>query len=116
MYKDKSPFIPWGNFKSEDPNNPDVLDLQVADIELFSTSLSVNAKVNHKSSDGKWYAKILALKYFESFNSSLLNLWEEAFHKGWIRLNCHVRIKTWLEKSKRNAERKIRRYKLLVLD
>ena len=118
MIKNKrwTPFFSWSSCKSQDSKKPDVIDLQVAELELFSTAYSMNAKVNHKSSDGKWYEKVLAIKYFESFNSSLLKLWEEAFHKGWIRLNCHVRIKTWLEKSKRNAERKIRRYKLLVLD
>ena len=116
MSKHWTPFISWGSCKSQDSKKPDVLDLQVTELELFSTAYSMNARVNHKDSDGKWYEKILPVKYFESFSTDLLNQWEEAFHKGWIRMNTHIRIKTWLETSKRNKDRLIRRFKLIILD
>lgn len=111
-----TPFFSWGTCKSQNSKKPDVLEIQVSELELFSTTVSMNAKVNLKDSDGKWYKKILAIKYFESFNSDLLNQWEEAFHKGWIRMNSHIRIKTWLEASKRHKDRMIRRYSIIVLD
>lgn len=111
-----TPFFSWSSCKSQDSKKPDVVDLQVSELELFSTAYSMNAKVNHKGSDGKWYEKILAIKYFESFNSELLKHWEEAFHKGWIRTNSHIRIKTWLETSKKHKDRMIRRFRLIVLD
>ena len=116
MSKHWTPFISWGSCKSQDSKKPDVLDIQVAELELFPTTYSLNARVNHKDSDGKWYEKILPVKYFESFNSDLLNQWEESFHKGWIRINGHIRIKTWLETSKRNRDRLIRRFRLIILD
>ena len=116
MSKHWTPFISWKQYQSHDQNNPDEIDIQVSDLELFPTTYSINARVNHKDSDGKWYEKILPIKYIESTNSSLLEQWEEAFHKGWIRLNCHIRIKAWFEKSKRNKDRNIRRFRLIILD
>jgi len=106
MMKDKrwTPFFSWGSCKSQDSKKPDVVDIQVTELELSSTIYSMNAKVNHKDSDGKWYERILPIKNHESFNSDLLKQWEEAFHKGWIKLNGHIRIKTWLETSKRNKD------------
>ena len=111
-----TPFISWGQYKSQDPKKPDVLDVQVSDLELFQTTYTLNARVNHKDSDGKWYEKKLPIKSNESKNFGLLKLWEEAFHKGWLRLNGHVRIKTWLETSKQHKDRLIRRFKLIILD
>ena len=111
-----TPFINWGQYKSRDPKKPDVLDVQISDLELFQTTYTLNARVNHKDSYGQWHERNLPIKSNDSKNFGLLKLWEEAFHKGWLRLNGHVRIKTWFEKSKRNKDRKIRRYKLIILD
>jgi len=111
-----TPFFSWSSCKSQDSKKPDVVDIQIAELELSSTTYSMNARVNHKSSDGKWYERILPIKSHESFNSDLLKQWEEAFHKGLIRLNGHIKIKTWLETSKKNKDRMIRRFKLIILD
>ena len=116
MIKYLNPFFSWGNCKSQDSKKPDVVDIQVTELELSSTTYSVNAKGNHKDSDGKRYEKIFPIKNHDSFNCDLLRQWEEAFHKGWIRLNGHIRIKTWLETSKQNKDRKIRRFRLIILD
>lgn len=103
-------------FRSHDPHNPDVLEVQVAEPELFATTYSINAKVYQKDIDGSWIEKILPLKNHESFNNGLLKEWEKAFHNGLIRLNTHLRIKTWLEISKKHKDRIIRRFKLVILD
>jgi len=103
-------------FKSHDSNKPDILEVQVAETELFTTTYSINARVYQKDIDGSWNEKILPVKNHESFNSQLLKEWEESFHKGWIRLNGHLQIKTWLETSKKHKDRMIRRFRLIVLD
>jgi len=110
------PFFSWSSCQSKNSAKPDEVDFQIVDLELSSNAYSMNAEVNHKSSDGNWYQKKLPIKNHESFNSDLLNQWEEAFHKGWIRLNSHIRIKTWLETSKKHKDRMIRRFRLIVLD
>ena len=114
--KKQTPFFSWSSCKSQDSNKPDAMDFQVAELELFSTTYSMNTKVNHKDSDGKWYEKILPIKHHESLNSDLLKQWEDAFHRGLIRLNGHIRIKTWKENSKKNKDRMIRRFKLIIID
>jgi len=110
------PFISWSMFKSHDPHKPDILEVQVAEPELFTTTYSINARVYQKDIDGSWIERILPVKNHESFNSQLLKEWEEAFHKGWIRLNGHLQIKTWLDTSKKHKDRMIRRFRLIVLD
>ncbi len=111
-----TPFFSWGSCKSQDSKKPDVVDIQVTELELSSTAYSVNARVNHKDCDNNWCEKILPIKNHESFNSDLLKQWEEAFHKGWIRLNGHLQIKTWLDVSKKHKDRMIRRFRLIILD
>ncbi len=108
------PFINWGQFTSQDPKNPDVLNLQVAEPEIFTTQYSDNVKVYQKDVDGQWKECVLNIKSHESKNFSLLNQWKKAFDKGYVYVNKHFRIKTWLDRSKRNNDRKIRRFKLEV--
>jgi len=116
LVKHWTPFISWSIFKSHDPNKPDILEIQVAEPELFTTTYSTNARVYQKDIGDSWNEKILPIKNHESFNSDLLKQWEEAFHKGWIRLNGHIRIKTWLDVSKKHKDRMIRRFRLIILD
>jgi len=111
-----TPFINFKEYSSHNPQNPVVLDLQVADTELFSTLYSTNLRVYEKRIDGKWTEKILPVKNHDSKNFSLLQQWEKAFHKGLITVNTHIQIKFWMEKSKTNADRMIRRFKLIILD
>lgn len=118
MMNDKrwTPFINFKEYSSHNPQKPDVLDLQVANPELFGTLYSTNARVYQKDIDGNWTEKILPVRNHDSKNFSLFEQWENAFHKGLITVNTHIRIKFWMDKSKRNADRFIRRFKLIVLD
>ena len=110
------PYINWGQFKSHDPNKPDVLNLQVEDPELSSGLYSKDAKVYEKDIGGNVQKKKLPIKNHESKNDSLLKQWTKEFHKGRLVPNVHIKIKTWLETSKRHADRMIRRFKLIILD
>jgi len=111
-----TPFINFKEYSPDNPQKPVVLDLQVADTELFSTLYSTNLRVYEKGIDGEWTEKILPVKGHESKNFSLLQQLEKAFHKGLISVNTHIQIKFWMEKSKTNADRMIRRFKLIILD
>jgi len=118
MMKDKrwTPFINFKEFTSHNPQKPDVLELQVADPELFTTLYSTNIRVYEKGIDGNWEEKILPIQNRDSNNYSLREQIEKAFHKGLISVNTHIQLKFWLEQSKTHADRVIRRFKLIILD
>ena len=111
-----TPFINFSGYTSCNPQKPDVLELQVVDTELFSTLYSTNIRVYEKDIDGNWNEKILPVKNRDSKNYSLFRQIEKAFHKGLISVNTHIQINFWMDKSKRNADRMIRRFKLIILD
>lgn len=107
---DFPPFIKWGSFKSQNQNKPDVLELQVAELETFETEYSVNIRVLQKEGN-KWNEKILPLKSLESVNSILLKEWEKNARKDIITVGRKFLLKTWLGKSKR-SDHTIRRFVL----
>ena len=108
------PFISWSRFQSQNSKKPDILELQIADPELFSTLYSVNVRVYEKDIDENWIEKILPIKSHDSRNGDLLKQWEKAFHKGLLEKNTHIVIKVWRDISKNNFP--ILRYKLVVID
>jgi hypothetical protein len=104
------PFLKWGSLKSQDQNKPDVLELQISDVETFETAYSVNVKVLQK--DGEtWKEIILPLKAHESKNPALLKEWEKNTRKGNIKPDKFFKLHTWLDTSKNG--RPIRRFKLI---
>ena len=104
-----APFIKWGQYKSQDLNNTDVLELKVSSLETFDTSYSINVEVLQKV-NGNWEEAILSLKSHESKNSSLLNQWNRAVVQGKIKEGKTIKLETWLGES-RNG-RTIRRFSL----
>jgi len=46
-----TPFINFTKYSSHNPQKPDVLELQIADTELFSTLYSTNLRVYEKGID-----------------------------------------------------------------
>lgn len=103
-----TPFLKWGDFKSQDQNKPDVLELQVSEVNTFETAYSINVQVLQKA-NGKWIEKILPLKSFESKNNILLREWEK--NKSKIKAGKKFLLKTWLDKSK-TSDHTIRRFVL----
>lgn len=91
---DFPPFIKWGQFKSQDQNKPDVLELQVSDEQTFETTYSINAKVLQKDADGRWIEKILPLKSHESVNNILLKEWEKNARKDLLKTGKRFFLKT----------------------
>ena len=41
-------FIKWGQYKSKDQNDPNVLELKVSELEPFETAYSINVEVLQK--------------------------------------------------------------------
>jgi len=97
-----SPFIHWGDFKSEEPSKPDVLILQVVDPEIRENSFSSYVTVLHND-NGEWKEKNLPLKQHDHWNRKLFKKYYELFNSGLIRVNTHLRLKTWKRKSKRSV-------------
>ena len=97
------PFLKWGNYKSEDINNPDKIEIQVTETETFETEYGVNVNA---VIDGVEMA--LPLHNFNSANTSLLNLWNNNIKNKKIKKGTKFTLCTYLGKSKN--DRKIRRW------
>src|SRR3989338_9071548 len=100
-----TPFLHWGNYKSNDEKNPDVLHLVVAESEPFATTYSTNikAKVDDKG------LFIIPLHNFESANKALLNDYTNLWREQKIKDGSSIEVRTWLGVSTRNADKKLRR-------
>ena len=103
-----APFIKWGDYKSKDSENPDILELQVADSKTFETAYTINVQVYLKENDS-WTEAILPLKFHESNNTILLKEWNKNAQKHLIKPNKHFKLKTWLGVSTK-SNRPLRRF------
>ncbi|MCV0372454.1 MAG: hypothetical protein K5793_02755 [Nitrosarchaeum sp.] len=101
------PFLKWGEYASEDPENPDVIEIKVAETETFETEFSINvmALIKEKKS---WVEYNMKLKNHDSPNASFLNQWNKLSKN--LKKGDKLVLKTWLGTSKNS--RKIRRYSL----
>ncbi len=104
------PFLKWGSFKSQDEKKPDILEMEVVDVEPFDTAYTTNVKVLLKEGK-KWIEVILPLKSHESKNEALLKQWQQNARKDLIKAGKKFRLKTWIGKSTR-SEYNIRRFVL----
>ena len=104
-----TPFLHWGEYKSKDQNNPDVIHLKVVDAEPTATTYSMNIDAEV---DGKGLHKI-PLHNFESANKALLNTWTKLWREHKIKDGSSIEIHTWLGISTRNADKTIRRWKVI---
>ena len=104
------PFIKWGNYKSQDPRMPDMLKLQVAEVETFETPYSTNVRVRHNEGE-EWNDKILPLKSHESANSILIQEWNKWVDKKVVKVGKLFILKTWLDRTKK-TNRPLRRFVL----
>lgn len=109
LMTDKTNYIKWGSSKSQDKENPDILEFKVSETETFETEYSTNVKVEQKSGK-EWNEVILPLKSHESANALLLQLWQKAVRDGLVKKGKKFVLKTWLGLSKNN--RPIRRFEL----
>jgi len=103
-----TPFLKWGDYKSSDEKNPDVIEMLIVESEPFETTYSTNIKADVAGS-GK---QIIPLHNFESANKGLLNEFSRLWKKGKIKDGSSIVVSTWLGVSTRNAEKKLRRWKI----
>ena len=100
------PFLKWGQFRSNDEKNPDVIEIEALETETFETEFTVNVRANV---DGKELA--VPLHSFESNNKQLMQLWNKAVKDGKIKQGKKFKLKTWLGISKNKHP--IRRFELV---
>ena len=103
-----TPFFHWGDCKSNDEKNPDVLRIVVVEAEPFATAYSTNIKA--EVDDKGLY--IIPLHNFESANKGLLNEFSKMWKAGKIKDGSSVKVNTWLGVSTRNPDKKLRRWKI----
>src|SRR2546428_5437699 len=100
------PFLKWGEHHSSDEKKPDVLKVEILELETFETEFSTNIRA---TVDG--VEKNIPLQSFESKNKQLLQLWSQAVRDGKIKVGKKFKIKTWLGTSKNGHP--IRRFELV---
>jgi len=103
-----TPFLKWGDYKSNDEKSPDVLRVKIVESEPFETTYSTNIKAEV---DDKGLF-IIPLHNFESANKSLLNEFSKMWKSGKIKDGSSVKVKTWMGVSTRNPDKKLRRWKI----
>lgn len=103
-----TPFFKWGDCKSQDEKNPDVIQMLIVESEPFETTYSTNikAEVDDKG------LHIIPLHNFESANKGLLNEFSKMWKSGKIKDGSSIKVNTWLGVSTRNADKKLRRWKI----
>lgn len=104
------PFLKWGNYKSNDKDNPDKILIRVKELETFETEFSINVE-SEIFEDGKWNEIAIPLKSHNSKNSSLLNQWTRIVKECKTKVGDKLVIKTYLDKSKNGWP--IRRFSLV---
>jgi len=100
------PFLKWGDYKSSNENEPDILQVQPLELETFETEYSINIRANV---DGE--EKAIPLHSFQSKNKQLLQKWNDAIKNKKIKVGKKFQIKTWLGISKNKNP--IRRFELV---
>lgn len=102
------PFLKWGEYKSKDEQNPDVLNWEVIADTTFETEYGIctNAKINGEE-------KSVSLYSFNSPNKQLLLLWNDAVKEEKIKPGVKFKLLSWKGQSKTNKDREIRRFKLV---
>jgi hypothetical protein len=100
------PFLKWGDYKSKDEKNPDVIEVEILELETFETEYSINVRANV---DG--IEKIIPLHSFESKNKQLIQKWNDAVRNKKAKVGKKLKIKTWLGISKNKNP--IRRFELV---
>ena len=103
-----TPFLHWGDYKSETESNPDVNQMLIMEAEPFATTYSTNIKADVESQG----MRIIPLHNFESANKGLLNEFSKLWKQGKIKDGSRIEVKTWLGVSTRNADKKLRRWKI----
>ncbi len=88
MLKKIPVFFNRSNYHSKDENKPDEIILRLGPLKTLDTEYSTNTLVEQKIGD-KFIPIIFALKYFNSKDSSLMDLWNHCvkskiFKKGEI--------------------------------
>ena len=86
------PFLNWGQYKSKDEKNPNVLNFEAKETDTFETEYSINVRAL-KESEGEWNEINIPLHSFESKNKKLYTLWHDAVQSDKISAGKKFSIK-----------------------
>lgn len=103
MSMDIIPFIQWGSYLSKDSKNPDILEIEVINLEQWDSEFSTNVQVKLRILNS-WEDRILPLKSLDSNNAMLLKLWNKAVREKRLKKGTRLLIKTFMGKSKNNND------------
>lgn len=103
-----TPFLHWGDYKSQNEKNPDTIQMLIMEAEPFATTYSTNIKADIENVG----MRIIPLHNFESANKGLLNEFSKLWKSVKIKDGSRIKVQTWLGVSTRNAEKKLRRWKI----
>ena len=99
-------FFKWGNCKSKDKTNPDVIDVTIIDPQPEETKYdwTIFCEI-----DGNEYRLPLRAK---TENKKLYRLYLMMLHKGKVKPRSKITIKTWMSKSSKNPDRDLREFRI----
>lgn len=106
--KKYTPFLKWGNYKSKDKNNPDVLNVEIIDAEPFSTQYDLNVLcvVNGEEVNVPLRTKSSNKKLYRQYTSLL--------QQKKIKTGSKLVIKTWMSKSTRHPDYDLREFGVIA--
>lgn len=108
------PWIRWSTYTSIDNNNPDKLQIKVAEIEPFATRYGIAVRVLILVR-GEWLPHYLSLASYNSNNSKLLMLWRRYVEIGQLRIGAVFTLLTYKRKSKQ-SQWQLRDYRIMIGD
>ena len=105
------PYIHWGDYKSKDVNNPDLLEIEVTTLQQFESEFSTNIQCRQLIL-GTWEDRILPLNSHDSNNGSLLKMWDNLVKRKRIIVGSKIVIHTYLGVSINGRD--IRKFRIEV--
>ena len=102
-------FLKWGTYKSESSIDHDNIPVEITEAETFESTYSTNIR---GKVDGIEYA--IPLWNVNSANKQLLRDYDKLYKKGKIKNGQQIEILTWMDKSSKNPEYKLRKWRIVL--
>jgi len=101
-------YLKWGDYKSQDKDNPDVIHVEVTDPEPYRTTYDwhFNGYVGIEEKHIPLRGTTITQQPYGQYLQLL--------HEGNVTVGTKLVIKTWLRQSTRNRENQIREFEIKV--
>ena len=101
-------FLHWGDYKAESSIDANQISVEVVEAEPFTSTYSTNIR---GKVDGIEYC--IPLHNLNSANKQLLRDYDKLYKKGKIKNGQQIEILTWMDKSSKNPEYKLRKCRIV---